>query len=170
MNNLTFIPITKHQPGTIFSLLSRSYAPIWNDELEEKMRQADREVFENPQTVGACTFITCLDARPIGMASYDPRPAPELAIIGHTCILPNYQHRGFGRQQIAEILRRLKAQGFAKVTVTTSDHPFFILAQKMYQACGFKELRRFKQTPHSECQTIEYSIDLKPHPGAPGHA
>ncbi len=161
MNNLTFTPITKHQPGAIFSLLFQSYAPIWNDELEEKMRQADREVFENPDTVGACTFITCLDGQPIGLASYDPRQGPELAIIGHNCILSDYQHRGFGRKQITEILRRLKVQGFAKVTVTTSDHPLFIPAQKMYQACGFKELHRFHQHPDSECQTIEYELDLK---------
>ena len=161
MNALTFIPITKHPPGTIFSLLSQSYAPIWNDELEETMRHADRETFDNPHTVGACTFITCLDGQPIGMASYDPRPGPELAIIGHNCILPDYQGRAFGRKQIAEILRRLKAQHFARLTITTSDHPFFIPAQKMYQACGFKELRRFHQPPDSDCQTIEYEFDLK---------
>ncbi len=161
MSSLTFTLVTNHHPGTIFSLLSQSYAPIRNDELEEKMRRADRETFDNPDTVGACTFITCLDGQPIGMASYDPRPGPELAIIGHNCILPNHQGRGFGRRQIAEILRRLKARHFAKVTVTTSDHPFFISAQKMYQACGFRQLRHFHQSPDSECQTIEYEIELQ---------
>ena len=35
---LEFTSTTNHQPGTIFSLLSQSYAAIWNDELEEKMR------------------------------------------------------------------------------------------------------------------------------------
>ena len=161
MNTLTFNPITDYQPGTIFSLLSQSYAQIWNDELEETIRKFDREVFDNPDTVGACTFITCLDGRPIGLASYDPRPGPELAIIGHNCILPDYQGQGFGRKQIAEILYRLKAQYFAKVTVTTSDHVFFIPAQKLYQACGFREARRFHQPPDSDCQTIEYEFELK---------
>ena len=158
---VTFTPITNQQPGTIFSLLSESYTPIWNDELEETMRKFDREVFDNPHTVGACTFITCLDGQPIGLASYDPRPGPELAIIGHNCILPDYQGQGFGRKQIAEILRRLGDQHFAKVTVTTSDHPFFVPAQKMYQACGFKETRRFHQHPGSLGQTIEYGLELK---------
>ena len=158
MNTLVFTSIAKHKPGAIFSLLRESYALIWNDKLEETMRKFDCEVFENPRTVGACTFITCLDGQPIGLASYDPRLGPESAIIGHNCILPDYQGRGFGRQQIAEILLRLRAQGFAKVTVTTSDHPFFIPAQKMYQACGFREVRRLGQHPD---QTIEYEIDLK---------
>ena len=161
MNTLAFNPIIEHQPGIIFSLLTQSYAPIWNDKLEETMRKFDREVFDNPHTVGACTFITSLDGRPIGMASYDPRPGPELAIIGHNCILPDYQRRGFGPRQISEILRRLRDQHFAKVTATTSDHVFFIPAQKMYQACGFKELRRFRQPPDSQDQTIEYGLELQ---------
>ena len=155
MEIITFTPITEHEPGIIFSLLSQSYAPIWNDKLEETMRKFDREVFENPDTVGACTFITYLDGRAIGMASYDPRGGPESAIIGHNCILPDYQGRGFGCRQIAEIIRCLKARHFVKVTVTTSDHPFFIPAQKMYQACGFQ------QRPDSECQTIKYGLELQ---------
>ena len=160
MSPLAFTLIAEHQAGTIFSLLRQSYSPIWDDELEEKMQEFDREVFDNPDTVGACTFISCLDGQPIGMASYDPRPGPELALIGHNCILPDYQQRGFGRQQIAEILGRLRAQHFTRVTVTTSEHPFFIPAQKMYQACGFKELRRFHQSSDSDGQTIEYGLKL----------
>ena len=161
MNTLTFIPISKYQPGTIFSLLRQSYAPIWNDKLKQNLYKADREAFENPDTIGACTFITCLDDEPIGFACYDPRPGPDLAIIGHNCILPTFQRQGFGSQQVAEILRRLRARGFHKVTVTTSDHPFFVPAQRMYLACGFKEARRFNQTSDSECLTIEYEISLK---------
>ena len=142
-------------------MLRESYAPIWNDKLEENLRKADRGAFENPDTIGACTFITCLDGQPIGFASYDPRQGPDLAIIGHNCILPEYQQRGFGRQQITEVLRRLKAKGFHKVVVTTSDHPFFAPAQRMYQSCGFRESRRFKQSQHAPCRTIEYEIELK---------
>ena len=158
-NMLAFGSITTHDPGTIFSLLRQSYAPIWNDKLEETMRKADQDTFANPDTIGACTFITCLDGQPIGFASYDPRQGPDLAIIGHNCILPEYQHRGFGCRQIAELLRRLKEKGFRKVTVTTSGHHFFVPAQKMYLTCGFKEVRRFGQHPD---QTIEYEIHILP--------
>ena len=161
MNTLAFTSITQHQPGTIFSLLRHSYASIWNDQLEEKFRKADADTFANPDTIGACTFVTCLDGQPVGFACYDPRQGLALAVIGQNCILPEYQRQGFGRQQIAEILRRLKEREFRKVTVTTSDHPFFVPAQKMYLACGFKEARRFNQTPDSQCQTIEYHLDLR---------
>ena len=161
MNTLIFTLITDHPPGTIFSLLSRSYAPIFNDELEQNLRKADRQTFENPDTIGSCTFITCLDSQPIGMASYDPRQGPDLAIIGHNCILPEFQGQGFGRQQILEILRRLKARGFRKAVVTTSDHPFFTPARKMYEACRFRQTRRFRPSPDSESHTIEYQIELQ---------
>ena len=162
MNPLTFTPITDHQPGTIFSLLRQSYAPIWNERMEANYRKVDQDVFANPDTIGPCSFVTCLDDEPIGFACYDPRPGPELAVIGHNCILPTLQRRGFGTQQVAEILRRLKERGFHKITVTTSDHPFFVPAQRMYLAYGFEETRRFKEAPDSECQTIEYYLDLQP--------
>ncbi|NIA07679.1 MAG: GNAT family N-acetyltransferase [Actinobacteria bacterium] len=160
-NMLIFSPVTQHNPGTIFSLLRESYAPIWNDKLQENLRKTDRETFENADTIGACTLITCLDDKPIGFACYDPRPGPDLAVIGHNCIIPQYQHQGFGGQQIAEIIRRLQGKGFSRVTVTTSDHPFFVSAQSMYLVCGFRELRRFNETPDSECQTIEYEFDIE---------
>ncbi|MHC4124608.1 MAG: GNAT family N-acetyltransferase, partial [Planctomycetota bacterium] len=94
---LKFEPITKYDKGFVFSLLSQSFAELWNDELEEKIKQFDREVFENPDTVGACTFISTLNGEAMGMASWDPRQGPEVGIIGYNCILPEYQSRGFGK-------------------------------------------------------------------------
>ena len=160
MNAVNFDNIADHQPGTIFSLLRQSYAQLWNEQMEDNYRKADRDTFANPDTIGACTFITCLDGQPIGFACYDPRPGPELAIIGHNCILPSFQRRGLGSQQIAELLRRLKEREIQRAVVTTSDHPFFVPAQQMYLACGFKETRRFLQASDSECLTIEYQLDL----------
>jgi len=125
--------------------------------MEANYRKADRDTFENADTIGACTFITCLKDQPIGFVCYDPRPGPESAVIGHNCILPKFQRRGFGCRQIAEIIRRLREREFHKVIVTTSDHPFFVPAQKLYLACGFRELRRFGQQPD---QTIEYQLDI----------
>ena len=141
-------------------MLCESYASLWNERMEANYRKVDRETFANPDTIGPCSFITCLDDEPIGFACYDPRPGPASAVIGHNCILPKFQRRGFGYQQVTEILRRLKEKGFHRVTVTTSDHPFFIPAQKMYLACGFTEVHRFNQTPDSECRTIEYQLDI----------
>jgi GNAT superfamily N-acetyltransferase len=159
MPTIKFTLISDHQPGTILSLLRESYAPIWNPRMEANYRQVDRDTFANP-AITACSFITCLDDQPIGFAGYDPRPAPELAIIGHNCIIPQFRRRGFGRQQIGEILHRLQGLRIQKVVVTTSDHPFFVPAQKMYLACGFKESRRFYESLDSESLTIEYQLDL----------
>jgi len=157
---LVFSEITEYEPVIIFSLLSQSFAELWNDELEEKIKRFDKEVFENPDTVGACIFISTLNGKPVGMASWDPKQGPELGIIGYNCILPEYQSRGFGKAQIKEILKRLKEQGFKKVIVTTGEHPFFEPADKMYLACGFKEIKRHPTGDQPGYGTIDYELEL----------
>ncbi|MHC4636776.1 MAG: GNAT family N-acetyltransferase [Planctomycetota bacterium] len=157
---LKFEPIPKYEKGVVFSLLSQSFVELWNDELEEKIKQFDREVFENPDTVGACAFISTLNGNPIGMASWDPRQGPEFGIIGYNCILPEYQGRGFGKTQIKEILKRLQYQRFKKVIVTTGEHPFFDPADKMYLACGFIEIRRYNEGRDTRYGSIDYEIKL----------
>ena len=42
---LKFTQITEYEPGTVLSLLSQSFEELWNDELEEKIKQFDREIF-----------------------------------------------------------------------------------------------------------------------------
>jgi GNAT superfamily N-acetyltransferase len=157
---LRFESITKYEKGFVFSLLSQSFAELWNDELEEKMKQFDKEVFEHADTVGACAFVSTLNGKPVGMASWDPRQGPELGIIGYNCILPEYQDRGFGKAQIEEILKRLREHGFEKVIVTTGEYPFFEPAGKMYLACGFKEIRRYNEGRDPRYGSIEYKIEL----------
>ncbi len=157
---LKFSGIAEYKPGVIFSLLSQSFAELWNDELEEKIRQCDKEIFENPDTIGACTFISVLNGKPIGMASWNSRQGPELGIIGYNCILPEYQGKGFGKAQIKEVFKRLKEQRFKKIIVTTGEHPFFESADKMYLACGFKEIRRYNQGRDPRYGTIDYELKL----------
>ena len=100
----------------------------------------DRDAFENPRTLGACVFLSWHGSDLIGFGSFDPRRKPELGIIGHNCILPKYRGKGFGRQQIMEILKRLNCLGIKTVKVTTNENPFFIAAQKMYESCGFQAI------------------------------
>ena len=157
---LKFTHITQYEAGIVFSLLSQSFGELWNGELEEKIRQFDKDVFENPDTIGACAFILTLNGKPVGMASWDPRQGPELGIIGYNCILPEYQGRGFGKAQIKEIFKRLKEQGFKKVIVTTGAHPFFEPADNMYLACGFKEIRRYSERRDPRYGSIDYEIEL----------
>jgi GNAT superfamily N-acetyltransferase len=141
--------------------LSQSFEELWNDELEKKIKQFDREVFENPDIVGACAFISTLNGKPVGMASWDPRQGLELGIIGYNCILPEYQGRGFGKAQIKEVLRRLKEQKFKKVIVTIGEHPFFEAADKMYLACGFKETKRYNEGRDPRYGSIDYEVELE---------
>ncbi|MBN2181833.1 MAG: GNAT family N-acetyltransferase [Sedimentisphaerales bacterium] len=159
--NLKFNDTSEYKSGAICSLLAESYAEIIDQKLKEQFLQFDREVFEKPETVGACTFIAALGADVIGMASYDPRRAPELGIIGHNCILPKYRRKGYGRQQILEIIRRLKAIGVRLVAVSTSEHSFFMPARKMYLSCGFSELEKRQKNPHDVYERIYYEIKLK---------
>lgn len=158
--NLTFNEIAKYEPGIIRDLLFASYAEILDQDLQEQFRQFDREVFENPDTVGACTFITTIDSDIIGMASYDPRQAPKMGIIGHNCILPEHQEKGYGRQQILEIIRRLKARHIRRAAVTTSKHPFFGPACRMYLSCGFSELENKRKNPKDRYKTVYFEMDL----------
>lgn len=164
---ITHSPATGHRPGTIYRLLCRSYEGLlrsdsegWPDE-EPKWLEYDREVFGNPDTVGACLFVTCLDDEPIGFASWDPRQGPELAVIGHNCIVPDRQGKGYGKEQIQEILRRLKAGRFNRALAVTSEHPFFEPARRMYLACGFHEARRRAGGPDPRYEVIDYEIVLQ---------
>ena len=157
---LKFMKITEYQLGTAFSLLSRSFADIWHEDLEERIRKFDREIFKNPDTIGACCFISTSNGEVVGMASYDPRQGPEAGIICYNCILPEHQGTGLGKTQIKEILKRLKENGFKKAFVRTGAHPFFRKARRMYIACGFKESENYPPGNQPGYEKIDYEIDL----------
>ena len=66
--------------GIIDWLLNQSYAEIietepdfWKPE-KENWRQTDCSVFENPDTIGACTFLSWYKTDVVGFFSFDPRP------------------------------------------------------------------------------------------------
>ncbi len=163
---LTFTSVRQHQAGTIAFLLHQSYAQIlitdkefWERE-KENWEQFDRQVFEDSETVGKCVLVTCLNDIAIGFASFDPRQKPELGIIGHNCILPEYRGKGYGKQQILETLDRMRALGIQRAIVSTSEHPFFLPAQRMYLACGFQEERRCRGGPDPRYRVIEFEREL----------
>jgi RimJ/RimL family protein N-acetyltransferase len=161
---LVFTSIFQHKAGTIASLLLQSYVELLTDrhweEEREKWLEFEREVFEKPETVGKCAFITCSQDKIVGFDSFDPRQKPEFGIIGHNCILPEFRGNGYGKQQIREMLNRLRAMGIKKVIVSTSEHPFFLAAQRMYLSCGFQEKRKYTGGPDPRYRLIEYERDL----------
>jgi GNAT superfamily N-acetyltransferase len=162
---IRYTKIRVEKPGLIATLLRASYEeltkndPLWEQE-QEKWDEYDREVFAYPDTVGACLFLTRVDGLIAGFASWDPRHAPEYAVIGHNCILPEFRGNGLGRGQINEVLRRFSALGVRSAKVSTCDHPFFVSAQRMYTACGFTEVRRIPWEEAPAIGIIEYEKKL----------
>jgi GNAT superfamily N-acetyltransferase len=150
---------TELPKGQVYPIISAAWAEIWDAELEKKVRQFDKEVYEYPATVGACTFITTLEDAPVGMFSWDPRGYPDVARIGWNCVLPQHRRLGIGKMQVLAMLSRFRQRNFARVCVTTGDHPFFVPAQKMYLKCGFAEVSR-RTIPGQPYGRIDYELSL----------
>jgi GNAT superfamily N-acetyltransferase len=164
--NLRFTSPHDQKPGVIASMLKRCYAKLitsdpalWMAE-ECGWDEFDRDVFENPHTIGACVLLSWFGIQLVGFSSYDPRQKPELGIVGHNCILPEFQRRGFGQQQIQEILRVFEDMGIRLAKASTNDDSFFIPAQRMYMACGFHEVRRVPWNRKPNVKLIEYEKRL----------
>ena len=72
MNDFNFKSLTEHPEGTIFSLLNRCYAgldkmmPEHIKEWVDSWKVYDKEIFQNPHTIGACGFVTYLNDDIIG--------------------------------------------------------------------------------------------------------
>jgi len=111
------------------------------------------------KTVGACGFISYSTTKIVGFGSYDPSKYPT-GVIGHNCILPKFRGNGFGKQQINKILNRFRELKFEKAIVSTNKHEFFHAAQRMYLACGFKEMRRFQGGGNRNYVMIGYEREL----------
>ncbi len=154
------------EEGTILALLERAYAQALKDEPSlweperRKWAEYDRDVFGEPETVGASAFLTWLDGRLAGFGSWDPRGRPLLARIGFNCILPEFRGRGLGQAQMREILRRLGEMGVQAVQVRTLDSPFFAPARRMYEACGFLEIGRTPWPRSNAYHLVDYEIRL----------
>lgn len=154
-----YLKIESYNRGLVFDLLYRAFKPLMNQELEGKLKQYDTEIFDNPGTVSASLFLTQLDAELIGMASWDPRQFPK-AIVGYNCIVPKFQGKGFGKQQLSELLKRLKEMGFTEVLATTGDQQFYVPSQKMYESCGFTEVQRNEKSSDPRYRSIDYQLFL----------
>ncbi len=142
-----------------YAELLKSDPALWEPE-QRNWEQYDDAVFGQPQTCGACIFLTRLDGRVVGFGSWDPRQRPRFGIVGHNCILPEFRGRGLGKQQINEILRRFREKTIETAKVSTGDHPFFVPAQRMYTACGFREVRRIPWDNDSRQRMIEYEKEV----------
>lgn len=163
MGALTFEPIPGHAPGVILCLLRAAYAgmlqydPDFIHKWEPGWKEYDDEIFKYPDTIGKAGFISYAGSDIVGFSSWDPRQWP-IGIIGHNCILPEFRDRGYGKQQIKETIKRFQAGFCTKAVVTTSDHPFFLPARRIYESYGFRETRRFTE---GSLPMIEYQLILR---------
>jgi len=164
--NIRFTSTFDQEPGNIAELLKRSYADLvlsdpehWRQE-EAKWEEFDKEVFRHPDSVGACVFLTWTDNHIVGFGSFDPRQMPVYGIVGHNCILPQFQGRGIGKQQIFEIPSRLRSMGIQTAKASTNSHPFFVPAQRMYIACGFIEKGRRPWDRDPSREIVEYEKEI----------
>jgi len=169
---LEFATIAGFKRGDLADILRRSYAALveerpesWKSE-EAKWDDFDRQAFAHRESIGKCVFVSLpgnddlFSDKPIGLASYDPRRAPEFGTVGQNCVLPEFRGRGFGREQILEILRRFREGGIAAARVTTSEHPFFLPALRMYQGLGFLEARRIAGGPDPRYRLIDLELRI----------
>ncbi len=165
---LAFTPFSRFELGSVERMLAESYAALLVvlpaekvQELLGSWREYDAAVFEEPDTVGAAGFCTCVGQAVIGFASWNPMGWPDVGVIGHNCILPPYNGNGFGQRQINEVLRRFAVAGFRKASVSTDEHPFFAPAQRMYSRCGFVEVARYRGELLTDYAMIEYERTLE---------
>ncbi|MDP8244798.1 MAG: GNAT family N-acetyltransferase [Candidatus Hinthialibacter antarcticus] len=160
---ITFDLPTMFPPGTMISLLQSSYLelPATTEETayhHAQWRRTERLALEDPD-VAACVFITCLDGQPIGFGSFDPRG--KIGAVGQNVIHPDHRGGGYGREQLREILKRLRERGCTFARVKTGEHAFFAPAQAMYLSCGFKERRRYWREEIDSFRMVEFVVDLE---------
>lgn len=164
---LIFTSPFEEKPGIIARLLNDSYAElvetepeIWEPE-KANWEDLDRNVFEKTDTIGACTFLSRYGKNVVGFFSFDPRSRSAFGVVGHNCILPEYRKRGFGTQQVREMLLKLRQYDIKRTCVSTLDHPFFIPAQRMYVACGFVEVDRIPWDRDTSRSIIFYEKEMR---------
>ena len=57
-----------------------------------------------------------------------------------------------------ELIRRLKANGFKELMARTGDDSFYLPSQKMYESCGFVEIRRNATSNDLRYGSIDYQL------------
>ncbi len=137
-----FRKISDFPRGTLFALLSDAYsfdcrcARHWGGD----WREFDSFFCDRPEIADRYGFVTTLDGRAVGFASWDPRQQPEYAIIGHNCIASAYKGQGYGVRQLQEAVDRISRYGVGRIVVTTNE--LMVPARRMYERVGFRQVRR----------------------------
>ena len=136
--NIEFRKVSGFKRGTLFELLSDAYSfdERWEDCCASDWKEFDHFFFDNPQIADQYGFITVLNGKAVGLASWDPRKMPEYVEIGHNCIISSCKGHGYGMMQLREALQRIVKRGAKRIIVTTNARS--VPARRMYEGAGFK--------------------------------
>ena len=145
---IEFKKISDFPKGTLYEQLADAYyfhpqcKAAWN----EMWKEYDDFCYSNLDSIAdRCGFITAVDGIAVGHISWDPRNRPESVSIGHNCIKTAFKGRGYGKLQLQEAIRRIKAAyDVEKIIVTTNE--LTLPAQKNYESVGFIKVAQRKNT------------------------
>ncbi len=164
---LWFAPFKQYRPGLVFQFLTESHSSLLRElpgavvgELLAEWEGYDAAVFEEVDTVGSAGFVSVMEKDVVGFASWDPRGMPAVGAIGHNCILPQFRGRGFGEEQVREILRRFGQGGAVMARALTDEHPFYAPAVRMYERCGLQIVERLPGTFFEGYSTLAMEMDF----------
>ena len=135
---IEFRKLTEYPRGTLYEILADAYSfdernrQIWDADWKE----TDDFFYGHPEIADRYSLATCLDGKPIGFVTWDPRNRPAYVEIGHNGIREQYKGRGYGRLQLEEALRRIREyEGLKRIIVCTNSN---LAAPGNYEAAGFK--------------------------------
>jgi ribosomal protein S18 acetylase RimI-like enzyme len=144
---ISFRPLTAHDQAQLWNWL---HIALWDpppaalrpiEVLEIPGVRIYAEEWGRATDVGVVAQIDGVDAGAcwarllpvgVGLASIDAQ-TPQLGI----ALLPEYQHKGFGRPLMQAALRAAAQAGYKSVSLTVHpENP----AQHMYESCGFRKI------------------------------
>ncbi len=135
---IEFRKIPEIPRGTLYDMLQDAYScdsrnkALW----DENWRETDAFFYDHPEIADRYGLVTCVDRRPIGFVTWDPRNMPEYVEIGHNGIRTACKRRGYGRWQLREAVRRISAYaGLKRIIVCTNSN---LAAPGNYESVGFQ--------------------------------
>ena len=134
---IEFRKFSEFPRGTMYDILQDAYSfdirykQIW----DMNWKASDDFFYDNPDIADKYGLGTCLDGKPVGFVTWDPRSRPEYVEIGHNGIREHCKGCGYGRLQLEEAIRRIRTyEGLKRIIVRTNSH---LIAPKNYESAGF---------------------------------
>ena len=163
--HLKYRDISETDRGVLCEILTRSYQSL--KDLDEYpwipgdaiWQEYDDRIFDNLNNKAECVFLTEMDRRIVGFASFTHEGTT--ATIGRNSVLPGEGGKGIGTGQVSEVIRRCAALGIRTIGVVTGTHRFFAPAQKMYLRAGFNEVDRFDDGEGAGRVLVKYELELE---------